>query len=86
MLSYLEADHDVGNLGLAVHILMFVLVGENRQDEVSRFTLALPDQEAASSAFFCEQLLRIFPRQVSMVPPGGKGGSLILVHRCRTCF
>lgn len=28
-LSHLVADHDVGDLGLAVHVLMFLLIGEN---------------------------------------------------------
>lgn len=69
-LPHLVAYHDVGDLGLAVHVVVFLLVGENREDEVARFTLALPYQEATGFAFVCEQFLCISPREVPVVPPG----------------
>lgn len=74
---HLVAYHDVGDFGLAVYVLVLLLVGENREDKVARFALTLPHQEAASFAFFREQLLRISSGQVPMIPPGGGkwGGS-----------
>ena len=69
MLPHLVAYHNMCDLGLAIHVFMFLLIGENREDEVARFTLALPYQETAGLAFVCEQFLCISPRQVSVVPP-----------------
>lgn len=69
-LPHLVAYHYVGDLGLAVHIFMFLFIGDNWEDEVAWFTLALPHQETPSFAFVCEQFLCISPRQVSMIPPG----------------
>lgn len=71
-LPHLVAYHNMGDFGLAVHVFMFLLIGENREDEVARFTLALPYQEATGFAFVCEQFLCISPREVPMVPPGDK--------------
>lgn len=67
---YLEANHNVCDFGFAVDVVVFLLVGENRQDKVSGFTLTLPDQKAAGFAFFCEEFLCISPSEVTMVPPG----------------
>lgn len=47
MFSYLVPDHDVCDFGLAVHVLVLLLVGEDGQHKVARFTLALAHQEAA---------------------------------------
>lgn len=69
-LPHLVAYHNVGDLGLAVHVLVFLLIGKNWEDEVTRFTLALPYQEATGSAFVCEQFLCISPREVPVIPPG----------------
>lgn len=68
----------MGDLGLSVDILVFLLIGENWEDKVARFTLALPHQEAAGFAFICEQFLCISAGQVPMVPPGQEVQSLRL--------
>lgn len=69
MTCYLVSDHDVGNLGLAVHVFMFLLVGEDREHEVTWFTLALAYQETAWLALVRKQLLSVAPREVPVVPP-----------------
>lgn len=60
----------MGDFGPAVHALVLLLVGENREDEVARLALALPHQEAAGFALLREQLFGISPGQVPVVPPG----------------
>lgn len=86
-LPHLVAYHDVGDFGLAVHILMFLLIGENREDKIAGFTLALPHQEAAGFAFVCEQLLCISPGEVPMVPPGEERPCYVVYQRyCRSTF
>lgn len=59
MASYLVSDHHVGDLGFAVDILVLLLVGENREDKVARFALALSNQKATNLAFFCEEFLSV---------------------------
>lgn len=77
--TYLVAYHYVGDLGLSVYILVFLLISENWEDKVARFTLALPHQEATGFAFICEQFLCISAGQVPMVPPGQEVQSLRLL-------
>lgn len=67
----------MGDLGLAIHIVMFLLISENREDKVSRFTLALPYQKAAGFAFFREQFFCISTWEVPVVPPGEEWENLM---------
>ena len=82
-LSHLVANPNMGNLGLAVHVLLFLLIGENREHEVSQGALALPYQKAASFAFFWEHFLCISAREAPVVPPGEEGENLIFMHENR---
>lgn len=66
--SYLISDHDVCDFGLAVHVFVLLLVGEDGQHKVAWLALALAHQEAARLALFREELLRITPREVPVVP------------------
>lgn len=68
----------MGDLGLSVYILVFLLIGEDWEDKVAWFTLALPHQETTGFAFICEQFLCISAGQVPMVPPGQEVQSLRL--------
>ena len=67
--SYLVANHDMGDLGLAVYVLVLLLVGEDREHKVTWFALALPYQETARLALVRKQLLSVAPREVPVVPP-----------------
>lgn len=70
LLPHLVADHHVRDFSLAVQILVFFLIGENREDKVSGFALAFSHQKASSLAFVCQQFFCISPRQMPVVPPG----------------
>ncbi len=64
--AHLALDLDVRNplsSGFAL------LVCQNRQDKVSRFGQRLSDQEGPRLVPCTKQLLRIGPRQVTVVPP-----------------
>lgn len=73
--AHLAADHDVGDLGLAVAAVRLVVAGPDGQNEVARVALALPHQEAAVLALLRQQLLRLSARQVTVEPPAGAASS-----------
>lgn len=56
---YLAANHDMSNFGFAVTAVSLIVSRSNRQNKVSRVTLALPHQEAAILSFLCQQFLSL---------------------------
>lgn len=66
--AHLTADHDMGDFRLAVTAVCLVVSGANRQDKVTRVTLAFSHQEAAVLALLRQQLLSLPARQVAMEP------------------
>lgn len=58
----------MGDVRFPIPSLHLILVRQHRQDEVSRFALALPHQKAARFPLLRQKLLCLLASEVPMVP------------------